>query len=223
MKAIGIPQPQAWLVINDYLLEVDLLESTDYRGEVLIYAQPDPVCSEDFKGFQIDCKRLGIKSYPLTGDFEVGGFIGTASLAECKKSAAGKFSAILDSPVEQGFFPFKEGSSFFDFAGDPFARVPAAKQTRKEPNRKAKPTSKTKSPEQTTPLEPDFEKPVKTDSIQDSYSSHFFDGIEDQLKSKLKKDLKIMGRAVAKDAVAIVSEIVVSFFKGGKTRNSRKR
>jgi hypothetical protein len=106
--------------------------------------------------------------------------------------------------------------------GDPFTRVPAAKQTSKKPNSRDIPASKTKSPEQTTPLEPAFEKPVKSDSIQDSYASHFFDGIEDQLKSKLKKDLKIMGRAVAKDAVAIVSEIVVSFFKGGKTRSSRK-
>jgi hypothetical protein len=112
MKAIGIPQPQAWLVINEYLLEVDLLESTDYRGEVLIYAQPDPVRSEDFKKFQIDCKRLGIKSYPITGDFEVGGFIGTASLAECKISAVGKFSAILDSPVEEGFFPLQRRFEF---------------------------------------------------------------------------------------------------------------
>lgn len=223
MKVIGIVQPQAWLVINEYLLEVDLLEFTNYRGEVLIYARPDPVSSEDFQKFKCDCKRLGIKSYPLTGDFDVGGFIGTATLTDCTVSATGKITAILDSPVEQGFFPFDEVSNFFDFTGNPFAGVSTARQNRKEPKRTAQSATKSKYPEQQPAPSPASKKQVKIDSAQKSYARHFFDGVEEQLKSKLKKDLKIMGRAVAKDAVAITSEFVVSLFKGGNPKNSRRR
>jgi hypothetical protein len=121
------------------------------------------------------------------------------------------------------FFPFKEGSNFFDFAGNPFARIPAAKQTRKKQNRTTQSATTRKAPEYQNPPSPTFEKPLDKDSNQDSYASHFFEGVEEKLKSKLKKDLKIMGRAVAKEAVAITSELVVSLFKGGNPKNSRRR
>jgi hypothetical protein len=216
MKAIGIHQPNAWLVINDYLHEVVLSEPTDHRGEVLVYASSEPVNNEDFKKFMQDCRRLGIKSYPLTGDFDLGGFIGTASLTDCKKIPSGKITAILDSPVELGFFSFEGGSNLFDFAENPFEKVAVTKPGSKRVNKTAKTAGKRESPKPQSPSNSACKERVETDSSQDSYASHFFDGIEEGLKNKLKKDLKIIGRAVAKDAVNTAADLLGGIFKKRK-------
>jgi hypothetical protein len=217
MKAIGIPQPNAWLVINDYLHEVVLSEPTDHRGEVLVYASSEPVNNEDLKKFVQDCRRLGIKSYPLSGDFDLGGFIGTASLTDCKTDHSGKITAIFDSPVELGFFSFEGGSNFFEFTDNPFDKEAVTIPRSKSVNKTANTTvAKKESPNPQSTSKPACKERVETDSSQDSYASHFFDGIEEGLKNKLKKDLKIIGRAVAKDAVNTAADFLCGIFKKRK-------
>ncbi len=49
VKAIGIPQPHAWLVMNGYLNRVPAGEYTGHHGQVLVYALPQSVTERAYR------------------------------------------------------------------------------------------------------------------------------------------------------------------------------
>ena len=120
MKALGIPQPIAWLVINAYHSHVPLPKPTKHRGTVLIYALPGRVASTTFAQFLDGCRKLGITSHPRINDFELGGFIGTAHLLGCESDESGDSFAVLESADELGFVPSAGRLGMFNISEDPF-------------------------------------------------------------------------------------------------------
>ena len=220
MKALGIAQPQAWLIINEYISRVKILKKTGYRGSVLIYATPDLVSTAEFSNFTEQCRQLRVASYPKKEELDYGGFIGTATLVGCEKDESGNAIAIFDSAIELGFSRFMGESGLFDVEHDPFKIAPPIKRMRQKRDKVAAPRKKGDS--QVSSRE-SAKKTPQNEPSQDSYAGHFFDGVEDQLKSSLKKNLRKIGGAVAKDVLSIGSEIITGLLNGEKPSKTRRR
>jgi len=220
MKALGIAQPQAWLIINEYISRVKILKKTGYRGSVLIYATPDLVSTAEFSNFTEQCRQLRVASYPKKEELEYGGFIGTATLVGCEKDESGNAIAIFDSATELGFSRFMGESGIFDVEHDPFKIAPAVNHILKKQDEAVNPRN---SGDSQTPSRVASKKTHQNESSQDSYASHFLDGVEAHLKSSLKKDAKKIGGAVAKDVLSIGGEIITNLLNGGNSSKPRRR
>ena len=219
MKAIGIPQPEAWLIINEYLERLPLSASTTYRGPILVYAASDPITPVAFEKFTEECRRLRLTSYPQAENFEFGGFIGTACLNGFEMNASGEAIAILDSPVELGFVSFAGRSGIFDVAEDPFNSVGFA-----TPIISSQSKTSTSKMSNKTPNQPEntLEKTTNNKSGESSLSKSFLDGVEEELRSSMKKNLNKIGRGLAKDALSIGTELVTSLLSGKPTKSRRR-
>lgn len=214
MKAFGIAQPQAWLIINEYISRIQISKTTDYRGSILIYATPDPVSTAEFSNFAEQCRQLRVASYPKKEELEYGGFIGIANLVGCENDESGNAIATFDSATELGFSHFMGESGIFDVERDPFEIAPAANNAS---------LNSRKSGDSQTPSRVASKKIHQNASSQDSYASHFLDGVEAHLKSSLKKDAKKIGGAVAKDVLSIGGEIITNLINGGNSSKPRRR
>lgn len=205
MKALGIPQPGAWLIINGYHARVPLPKPTKHRGTVLIYALPDPITPATFEQFLAGCRQLRVTSHPGATDFELGGFLGTARLAACETDEIGSFVAVLESADELGFVPSSGRLGIFNVAEDPFTVSDVPRSTYS--------SQALASPARSTPPVAD------TDEDEPTFLDHFLDGVTHQAQREVNK----LGRAVAKDAISIGAELLGSWFGGGKPRGGRKR
>lgn len=206
MKALGIPQPGAWLIINGYHARVPLPKPTKHRGTVLIYALPDPITPATFEQFLAGCRQLRVTSHPRVADFELGGFLGTARLAACETDETGSSIAVLESPDELGFVSSSGGLGIFNVAEDPFTVSDVPRTTYSSG------ALTTRAPSRPSVADND-----ETD--EPSLLDHFLDGVTQQTQREVNK----LGRAVAKDAISIGAELLGSWFGGGKPRGGRKR
>ncbi len=210
MKALGIPQPGAWLIINGYHARVPLPKPTKYRGIVLIYALPDPITPTTFEEFIAGCRHLRVTSHPRATDFELGGFLGTGQLTACETEENGASVAVLESTDELGFVASSGRLGIFNIAEDPFAPTDVPRTTYTS---HADTTRAPSAPAVADDDEPD----------EPSLLDHFLDGVAQQARRELNKNLKQIGRGLAKDAISIGSELLGSWLGGGKPRGGRKR
>lgn len=206
MKALGIPQPGAWLIINGYHARVPLPKPTKHRGTVLIYALPDPITPATFEQFLAGCRQLRVTSHPRVADFELGGFLGTARLAACETDETGSSVAVLEFPDELGFVSSSGRLGIFNVAEDPFTVSDVPRTTYSSG------TLTTRAPSSPSVADND-------EADEPSLLDHFLDGATQQTQREVNK----LGRAVAKDAISTVAELLGSWFSGGKPRGGRKR
>lgn len=206
MKALGIPQPGAWLIINGYHARVPLPKPTKHRGTVLIYALPDPITPATFEQFLAGCRELRVTSHPRVADFELGGFLGTARLAACETDEPGSSIAVLESPDELGFVSSSGRLGIFNVAEDPFTVSDVPRTTYSSG------ALTTRAPSRPSVADND-------EADEPSLLDHFLDGVTQQTQREVNK----LGRAVAKDAISIGAELLGSWFGGGKPRGGRKR
>ena len=211
MKAIGIPQPGAWLVINGYHPHVPLPKATKYRGLVLIYALPDPIPPATYARFLAGCHELRITSHPQAKDFEFGGFLGIARLKACEADQDGTAIAVVESADELGFVSSPGRLGIFNVAQDPF---PVADTIR--PVYPSESLSLRSAENYVTADE---------DAVEDDPSllGHFLEGVNEQAKRELRKNAKDLGRAAAKDAINIGADLLSNWLGGGTPRGGRKR
>ncbi len=121
VKAIGIPQPHAWLVMNGYLNRVPAGEYTGHHGQVLVYALPQSVTEADYQQFKTVCESARIESFPRISEFDTGGFLGRVTVVDCEAGADGGSVLILGEAEELGFRPSLAGrDGLFDVQKNPF-------------------------------------------------------------------------------------------------------
>src|SRR5439155_724429 len=103
VKAIGIPQPQAWLVINGYLSRLAISQQSAHTGKALVYALPQAVTEDDYGSFKAACNAARIQWFPKMSDFEIGGFLGTVTVVDCEAGANGGSVLVFGEAAELGF------------------------------------------------------------------------------------------------------------------------
>jgi hypothetical protein len=210
MKALGIPQPGAWLIINGYHARVPLPAPTQHRGNILIYALPDPIAPTTFEQFLAGCRQLHVTSHPKASDFELGGFLGTARLVACEIDEGGGSVAVLESADELGFAPSSGHLGIFDVSDEPFTATDLPRADYSS-HALARTTSSTPSvSDEAHPNGP-------------SFLDHFMGGVEQQARRELNKSLKKLGRGLTKDAINIGAELLGGWLGGGKPRGGRRR
>jgi hypothetical protein len=121
VKAIGIPQPQAGLVINGHLDRIFTDEYIGHRGRALIYALPHSVTEADYQQFKTVCESARIESFPRISEFDTGGFLGRVTVVDCDAGVDGGSLLVLGEAEELGFKPSLTGrTGVFDVQTNPF-------------------------------------------------------------------------------------------------------
>lgn len=208
MKALGIPQPGAWLIINGYHSTVPLPKRTSYRGDVIIYALPELITQEAYQWFLDGCRQLKISSYPRLSGFDYSGFLGTAKIVECEISESGDALAILEEPTELGYVESKGELGIFDVSEDPFPIISNSK-----PGYSSTPSSSFKSRASSYSW-PATAYDIDDESNEPSLLGHVITGVEQQAKRELNK----VGRNLAKGAFEVGADLLGSWLGGGKPR-----
>jgi hypothetical protein len=121
VKAIGIPQPQAWLVMNGYLNRVPAGQYTGHHGRLLVYALPQRLTEADYQQFKSVCESARIESFPKISEFDTGGFLGRVTVVDYEAGADGGSLLVLGEAEELGFRPSLAGrDGVFDVQKNPF-------------------------------------------------------------------------------------------------------
>jgi len=211
MKAIGIPQPGAWLIINHYHSKVPLPKRTAYRGDIFVYALSEAITPMIYEGFLEGCRQLNIESNLRIEDFERGGFIGTARLTECESTENGEFFAVLEDQSELGFKASNGKVGVFTIDEDPFPISSCLKLDYSMELPPIEPSPTYSPPRQAPPRRtPTYYH--DDDADENSAFDHVMHGVDQQLQRQLNK----AGRDLTKGAFEIGSDLLGSWLGGGK-------
>lgn len=131
LKAIGLSQPDAWLVINGYVEAAITPRSVRYKGRVFIYALSNKVDEDAYKRFLAKCRKLKIASPPKLNDFDYGGFLGWSNLVGFETDTEGRDCALFENSTELGFRKATGRAGFFNLHDSPYPTSSTSRRTSK--------------------------------------------------------------------------------------------
>lgn len=123
MKCISIPQPWAWAILAGLHHIEYRCYSTDYRGDVLLYANAEA------RAWDREQLALFGKAAPRWGDLLVNRVIGLAELYDCEPGTDGEWGWHLRDPRAVMPFWIRPGRGLFDVSAPRVRIVPAGSRS----------------------------------------------------------------------------------------------